>query len=105
MSHVFHRVAARDELVEGEGRHVDIGKRQIGVYLIEGEVYAIDNVCTHAYALLSDGFVDGDEIECPLHGGTFDIRTGKARAAPCSIDLETYPVRIEDGAVLIGVPE
>ena len=58
----------------------------------DGEIFATDNICTHAYAKLSDGWIERGEIECPLHAGRFDIRTGKATAPPCADDLKTYPV-------------
>jgi nitrite reductase/ring-hydroxylating ferredoxin subunit len=54
--------------------------------------------------MLSEGFVEGDIVECPLHGGRFEIKTGKAVAAPCTVDLRTYVVRREDDSVLVGIP-
>jgi nitrite reductase/ring-hydroxylating ferredoxin subunit len=58
------------------------------------EILATDNICTHAFALLSDGWLDGDCIECPLHAGRFDVRTGKALGPPVDEDIKVYPVRI-----------
>jgi len=100
----FHRVAAVSEIPPGEGLHVKLGGWEIAIFNVGGEFYAIDDVCTHAYALLSEGFVEGDQIECPLHGGRFELKTGKAVGAPCTEDVRTYPVRREDDAVLVGVP-
>jgi len=71
-----------------------VGDRQIAIYNVDGELYATDNVCTHAFALLSDGWLDGDVIECPLHGGRFEVRTGKALGYPVEVDLKTYQVRV-----------
>ena len=82
-----------------------IGKRKIGVFHLEdGSWHAIDNVCSHAFALLTEGFLDGDEIECPLHAGSFDCRTGKGQGAPIEEDLKTYAVRIAGDDILIELP-
>ncbi len=75
--------------------------RELAVYGVEGEVFATDNVCTHGHARLCDGFLDGHEIECPLHQGKFDVRTGKAMCEPLTTDIRTYPVKIEDGYVFV----
>jgi NAD(P)H-dependent nitrite reductase small subunit len=103
-AHQFHRVAATSDIPAGEGLRVKLDQYEIAVFNIDGEFYAIDDVCTHAFALLSEGFVEGDVIECPLHSGRFEIKTGKAVAAPCTVDVRTYPVRREDDAILVGLP-
>ena len=72
---------------------VVVNGQEIALYDIEGQVFATDDICTHAYAKLSDGWFDKGEIECPLHAGRFDARTGKATAPPCVDDLKTYPVK------------
>jgi nitrite reductase/ring-hydroxylating ferredoxin subunit len=102
--HNFHRVASASEISEGEALHVTLDDRDIAVFNIDGAFYAIDDVCTHAFALLSDGYVEGEVIECPLHGGRFEIKTGKAVGEPCTEDVRTYPVRRERDAILIGLP-
>jgi nitrite reductase/ring-hydroxylating ferredoxin subunit len=88
------RAAGRGELAPGDVLGVAVGGLDIAIYDIDGRLYATDNVCTHAYARLSDGWLDRDEIECPLHAGRFDVASGKAVAPPCTEDLKTYPVRI-----------
>jgi len=80
---------------------VRIAGRDIALYECEGEVYASDNLCTHGAARLSDGFLEGREIECPLHQGRFDICTGQALCAPLTKNLRTYPVRIEGDRVWV----
>lgn len=67
----------------------------------EGDYFAIDGHCTHEKVHLADGIVDGHIIECPKHFGTFDYRTGEARALPADIDLRSYEVKIESGTVFI----
>ena len=69
----------------------------------DGQYHAIDGLCSHEKVPLGDGFVFGHALECPRHQGRFDIRTGKALRAPACVDLRTYPVRIEDGAVFLGL--
>ena len=88
------RAAGRGELAAGDVLGVTVAGLDIAIYDIDGRLYATDNVCTHAYARLSDGWLDRAEIECPLHAGRFDVATGKAVAPPCTEDLKTYPVRI-----------
>jgi len=67
----------------------------------DGKVHALDDVCTHALALLSQGFIEGGAVECPLHGARFDIATGRCLAPPATVDLRTYEVRIEGGEVFV----
>jgi len=87
------RAAARRNLSAGEVIGVEIGGRSIAIYDSDGELFATDDVCTHAYARLSDGWLDGKTIECPLHAARFDVRTGKVLDPPATEDLKTYPVR------------
>ena len=88
------KAADRSALGDGEVIGVVIAGHEIALYEMDGDIFATDDVCTHAYAKLSDGWLDRDEIECPLHAGRFDPKTGKATAPPCTEDLKTYPVRI-----------
>jgi naphthalene 1,2-dioxygenase system ferredoxin subunit len=82
---------------------VKAGEVDVALYNIGGEIYATDNVCTHAHALLSDGWLEGDVIECPLHGGRFEAKTGKGLGAPIPCDVKTYPVRIVGNSVQVDV--
>jgi nitrite reductase/ring-hydroxylating ferredoxin subunit len=88
------RAASRGELQAGEVIGIDIAGRSIAIYDADGTLYATDNICTHAYARLSDGWLDGETIECPLHAARFDIRTGRVLDPPATEDLKTYPVRL-----------
>jgi naphthalene 1,2-dioxygenase ferredoxin component len=88
------KAASRASLGEGDVLGVLVGGKEIALYDLDGTVYATDDICTHAYAKLSDGWLDKTEIECPLHAGRFDVKTGKATAPPCTEDLKIYPVRI-----------
>jgi naphthalene 1,2-dioxygenase ferredoxin component len=93
--------ARRDDLGAGDVLGVVIAGREIALFNLDDEIFATADVCTHAYAKLSDGFLDRDEIECPLHAGRFDVKTGKAVAPPCTDDLTTYPVRILGGEIQV----
>ena len=101
----FHEVARLDVLDPEYPLCVFIGDHQVALFLFDGQVYATDNICTHAHASLVDGVVNGDTIECPLHGACFNFRTGAALTDPATIDLEIYPTRVEDGKVFVGFPE
>ena len=98
------RVARRSDLADGEVLGVAAGGKEIALYDADGQLFATDNICTHAYARLSDGWLDGTAIECPLHAARFDIRTGKVLDPPAVHDLATYPVRLvgEDIEVNLG---
>jgi nitrite reductase/ring-hydroxylating ferredoxin subunit len=96
-------VGNRTDLAEGAMKGVEIGDLQIAVYNVEGEFYATDNICTHAFALLTDGFLDGDVIECPLHGGCFKVKTGEGMGAPISEDIKSYPVRLVGDTLEVNV--
>jgi len=84
----------------------DHGGRTFAIYRSpDGAYFATDGICTHERAFLADGLVLEDEIECPLHGGAFNYRTGKAVGAPVCIDLRTYAVRVEAGKLLMRIDQ
>jgi nitrite reductase/ring-hydroxylating ferredoxin subunit len=87
-------VAQLPSLPEGEVLGVEIGDKSIALYNVDGAIYATDNVCTHAFALLTDGWLDGDCIECPLHAGRFNVKTGKALGPPVDEDIKVFETRV-----------
>jgi naphthalene 1,2-dioxygenase system ferredoxin subunit len=101
MSENWIDAMARDAVPEGDVVGCVVAGKDIAFYEVEGEVYATDNVCTHGAARMSDGFLEGREIECPLHQGRFDVCTGKAMCAPLTEDIRTYPVKIENMRVML----
>jgi nitrite reductase/ring-hydroxylating ferredoxin subunit len=103
VSVTFHEVAKAADLADGEMKQVELAGKKIALFNLKGSFYAIDDLCTHAFAFLTDGYVEGEEVECPLHAGRFDIRTGKATAPPCTEDVKVYQVKVEGGALLVGV--
>ena len=96
-------VAKSDGVKPGEMVGAKVDGADIAVYNIDGKFYATSNVCTHAFALLTDGFLDGDVVECPLHAGAFDVKSGKAVCAPATEDIKSYPTRIAGDAVEIQI--
>jgi naphthalene 1,2-dioxygenase system ferredoxin subunit len=93
------------DLKPGEPAACSLGPHEIAVYLVDGATYATSNICTHASALLSDGIMEGCEIECPLHNARFDVRTGEALTSPAELDLETFRTRVVGGQVEVLLPE
>lgn len=94
-------VAALDQLDADFPLSAQIGHQQVGIYLLGDQVHAIEDVCPHAEALLSQGFVENGVVECPLHGAQFEIATGKSLTEICDRDLTCFPVRVQDGRVFI----
>lgn len=87
---------------EDDTRSVTVDGKLVCLYKLGGEIFATDGKCTHGDADLSLGLVvDSCLIECPLHEGTFDIRTGRAVDAPCTQDLRSHPVRVEQGVIYL----
>jgi naphthalene 1,2-dioxygenase system ferredoxin subunit len=93
--------AAVSDVPEGDVIGVKVAGRDIALYEVEGAIYATDNVCTHGQARMSDGFLEGSEIECPLHQGKFDVCTGQALCAPLTENLRTYAVKIDNLRVML----
>lgn len=101
----FYTVARVSDLGPGEMTYVEVGPNEEPVCLINfnGEFFALNDCCTHEDASLSDGEIVGDEIECPLHGGAFEIRTGKPASFPVVVPAKTYQVRVEGDEIQIGL--
>lgn len=95
------RVANAADVPEDGTLLVDYASQPVCLYNLGGEIFATHDTCTHGEASLADGFIVNGEIECPLHQGTFDIRTGRAVAVPCKVDLKTFQVKVEGGAVFV----
>jgi nitrite reductase/ring-hydroxylating ferredoxin subunit len=99
----FHAVAKVTEISLDEPKRIVVGEQAIALYNLDGQIHATDDVCSHGLASLSMGLIDGELIECPLHGGAFEIATGKAARAPCMEDIRSFPVRVTDGTVFVGL--
>ena len=101
---IWHRVADEADLALEQPLGIRVGDVQIALVRLEDGIHAINDVCTHEYALLSEGYCEDGKLECPLHQAMFDIRTGKALSEPAEVDVATYPVKVEDGAVFVELP-
>ena len=92
-----------EEVAEGSALRVEAEGLVLAVFHIEGAFYVTDDACTHGPGSLSEGYIDGDVIECNFHNGQFDIKTGEVVSPPCMIPVKTYPAKVEDGVVVIEV--
>ena len=101
----FVTVAKIDTLKHGEMMYVEVHEEPVCLININGEYHALNDTCTHQDASLSDGEVIGDEIECPLHGGAFAIRTGQPVAFPVVTPVEVYQVRVVGDEVQVALVE
>ena len=103
MGEEWHRVADAAEVQEDTPLSVTIDGNSIGIYRLGDDLHAMEDICPHAYALLSEGFIDGDTVECPLHEAQFHIPSGRCLREPGGRDLKSYPVKQEGGAVYVQV--
>ncbi|WP_028222147.1 3-phenylpropionate/cinnamic acid dioxygenase ferredoxin subunit [Paraburkholderia oxyphila] len=104
MAHIF--VCQDDALSDGEAIKVDAPTAAIAVFKVNGELYALNDRCTHGNASMSEGYIEDDgTVECPLHAARFCLKTGTALCQPATEALKTFPVALVDGAIYIDVPE
>ena len=94
-------VAAEADLFEGAGIAVNPQGLDIALFSVDGEVFAIDNLCSHGNAKLCDGFVKGHNVECPHHQAQFNLRDGTVTCGPATDAVRSRPVKIQDGRVFI----
>ncbi|MGA9865687.1 MAG: non-heme iron oxygenase ferredoxin subunit [Acetobacteraceae bacterium] len=105
MAENWVRAAAAADVAENGVIAVRVGDHDIALYHLPGGEYrATDNICSHEFAALSDGWLEDGEIECPLHAARFDIRTGKALCAPADKDIAVFEVRVEGADLLVRLP-
>lgn len=101
----FLKIATVDEIPAGSSKLIQIEDVRIALFNLDGEFYAIEDVCTHDDGPLVEGeVVDAGEVECPRHGARFDIRTGRATRMPAFEPVPTYEVRVEGNDVLVESP-
>ena len=103
MANNWTDAAAEADVPDDDVTSVAAGGVELALYGVEGEVFATASLCTHGNARLCDGFLEGHEIECPLHQGKFDIRNGRATCEPATEAVRTYPVKIENGRVYVDL--
>jgi nitrite reductase/ring-hydroxylating ferredoxin subunit len=97
----YYTVANADEIKPGEIKTLTANDEPILIANWEGTYFATQNLCTHDGGTLSDGTLDNGEVECPRHGGRFSLQTGAATQMPAMFPIRTFPVKIEDGKLLV----
>ena len=97
------KICPTSEVADNSVKSFEVGNNVIAVYNLAGTFYATDNECTHGAASLADGILEEDIIECTLHFGAFNVKTGEAVQAPCFTALRTYKVVVQDGQVMVDL--
>ena len=92
-----------EDVAAGEVRRIEAAGLTLAVYHLDGDFCVTDDACTHGPGSLSEGFVEGDTIECNFHQGVFNIRTGECVKPPCMVPVRTYRTIVEDGRVYIDL--
>jgi len=103
MSENFVKVARVEEVKPGKMKRVEVHGHHILLANVDGEFYATDDTCTHEDTSLSNGYLEGDVVKCPLHNSRFNVRTGEVLEEPAEENLRSYPVRIEGRDILVGL--
>jgi len=100
----FVAVASVNDIKNGERLFVQIDSDSIVIFNIAGQFFAIADVCSHDDGPVGEGDLEGYEVICPRHGAKFDVRSGKVLSLPAIVDIPAYPVKVEEGEILIGLP-
>jgi 3-phenylpropionate/trans-cinnamate dioxygenase ferredoxin component len=101
-----HRVARLSAVTEGEARGFTVAGREIVLCRVEGEVYALQGICTHQELPLDGGEVEGGVLTCEWHGATFDVCTGRVLGPPATQSLRSYSARVDaEGSIWVELPE
>ncbi len=101
----YRRVASLSELPPGEMAGVEVDGESVLIANIEGAICAVSDICSHAEATLSDGYLDDNLVECPLHGAVFDVTNGTVQEGPASENIECYRVAVEGQDIYVGPQE
>lgn len=98
-------VAEAAEIPEGEARTFSVDAGRVAVARVRGDLYAVQDLCTHDDGPLGEGRMEGFSVKCPRHGAEFDVRTGEVRKMPAIQPIQTFPVKEDGGKVLVGVTD
>jgi 3-phenylpropionate/trans-cinnamate dioxygenase ferredoxin subunit len=99
----FYKVGRLSEIEPGGACLVEAGDREIALFKVDGELYAIDDCCSHEEGSLSQGELIGHEVECPVHGARFDVRTGEVTEEPAVLQVDTFAVRVNGDEIEIDI--
>ena len=94
-------LCSTDDVAPGTAIKVESGDLTLAVYNVDGEYFVTDDLCTHGPGSLSEGYIDGDVVECNFHNGQFNIKTGEVVSPPCMVPIKTYKTVVENGRVII----
>ena len=103
MSENFTAVAQLDALKTGKMLRVSVADQAILLANVDGEIYAVEDMCSHEDASLYNGALKGRCVECPLHGSHFDLKTGEPQEEPATEAIKTFPVKIEDEQIMVKI--
>jgi 3-phenylpropionate/trans-cinnamate dioxygenase ferredoxin subunit len=98
-------IGPASELPPGERLFVEIAGKPLVIFNIAGELFSIADVCSHDEGPVGEGDLEGYNITCPRHGAQFDVRTGQVTQMPAVVDIPSYPVRVVDGTIQLGLPQ
>jgi 3-phenylpropionate/trans-cinnamate dioxygenase ferredoxin subunit len=101
----FIEIAPVSDLPVNERLFLEVGELPVVVYNLNGEFYATGDVCSHDHGPIGEGKIESYEVICPRHGARFDIRSGKVTRFPAARDIPSYPVKIENGKIFLGIPK
>lgn len=99
----YVKAARVSDVPPGRVKFFEVGDEDVALCNLDGEIHAIANVCTHDGGPLAEGYLLGDEIECPRHGARFNVRTGEVKTLPAIIPIPTYRVKIEGDEIWVDV--
>ena len=97
-------VGGEGDLQEGGTKCVAVNQKAYALFKVAGQIYCLDNACTHMNGPLCRGRVSGFVVTCPLHGSRFDVRTGQVVGAPARIPVHSYPVAVQGGRIWAELP-
>ena len=99
----FMTVAKASDIPVGQFKPAQVAGKLLLICHAASGFYAIDDTCTHDDGPLADGWLDGEEIECPRHGARFDVKTGKVLCLPAAVPINAYPVQVDGDEVKVNV--
>lgn len=99
----FFKALKITDLPKNSVKQVELNGILLAIYNIDGKIFATSDICTHEECNLSDGFLNGNVVECPCHGGRFDVETGEVKALPPTIPLKTYRARVKGESIEIEI--
>jgi nitrite reductase/ring-hydroxylating ferredoxin subunit len=99
----YFKAAKLSDIPPGRSKVVEVDDEEVALCNVGGEIFAIANVCTHDDGPLGDGFLLGDQIECPRHGARFCVRTGAVKVLPATVPVPTFDVKVEGDDILVDV--